>query len=575
MNEKISLKHWVSSISRWPLGMVLTASISVMLPAMADKKDGVMPTFADSLLLEPAQPATQAGVAESEAVRAVLAQKSAGENVAADQPLDVFYAQLGNALVWQSERRVNALVEALSELTGDGLTVEDYAIDKLLSDYKASRAADVAGKADFDIDATHQLLKALTHLQNGKTDPRRLVPDWDGPEGSPLPMADIIQRLLADDVAGAFERVRPGQAHYQALRQALAEYRAMDQASVAFFPPRDEALRQGDRHPDVMTLRQRLTYWGATGLLTGQVEAYPALGLESNDPEFFDSELEGAVKRFQRRHLLKDDGVVGRNTREALNASIASRIDQLRVNLERARWLAPVFEQQPPRLWVDLAGYSLIYVRPSGERWQSRVVVGSAGRETPVIHSRLTHLTINPSWTLPPTIMREDILPQVRRDPDYLERRNMQVIDYSGQPLAASEIDWESPGDIMIRQPAGSANPLGGIVIRFPNSEMIYLHDTPSRSLFGRERRALSSGCVRVEGVDELAKKLLEDSGSRQGLQTLKRSSRSDIQVNLPEQIPVALHYLTAWPDVDGEVTFRADIYQRDSRILTALDQDR
>ncbi|MFO7909590.1 MAG: hypothetical protein R6U42_06165, partial [Halomonas sp.] len=106
-----------------------------------------MPTFADSLLLEPAQPATQAGVAESEAVRAVLAQKSAGENVAADQPLDVFYAQLGNALVWQSERRVNALVEALSELTGDGLTVEDYAIDKLLSDYKASRAADAAGKA--------------------------------------------------------------------------------------------------------------------------------------------------------------------------------------------------------------------------------------------------------------------------------------------------------------------------------------------------------------------------------------------------------------------------------------------
>lgn len=575
MNEKISLQHWVSTRCRWPLGIVLTASISVMLPAMADKKDKVMPTFTDSLLLEPAHPATQAQVTESEAVRAVLAQKSAGENVAADQPLEFFYAQLGNALLWQNERRVNALVEALRELTGDGLTAEDYAIDKLLSDYKFSRAADAAGKADFDIDATHQLLNALTHLQNGKTDPHRLVSGWDGPESRPLPMADIIQRLLADDVAGAFERVRPRQAHYKALRQALAEYRGMDQASVAFFPPRDEALRQGDRHPDVMTLRQRLTYWGATGLFTGQVEAYPALGLESNDPELFDSELEGAVKRFQRRHLLKDDGVVGRNTREALNASIASRIDQLRVNLERARWLAPVFEQQPPRLWVDLAGYSLIYVRPSGERWQSRVVVGSAGRETPVIHSRLTHLTINPSWTLPPTIMREDILPQVRRDPDYLERRNMQVIDYSGQPLAASEIDWESPGDIMIRQPAGRANPLGGVVIRFPNSDMIYLHDTPSRSLFGRERRALSSGCVRVEGVDELAKKLLEDSGSRQGLQTLKRSSRSDIQVNLPEQIPVALHYLTAWPDADGEITFRADIYQRDSRILTALDQDR
>lgn len=572
MNEKRSIQHWVRTRRRWPLGVVLSVSLGAMLPAMAAENDTVMFAFADSLLLEPAPQSTQIRVAGESAIRAALMQINTDDTELTGEQLRAFYEQVDNAFVWQSERRVNALVEALRELTEDGLTVEGYATEGLLSDYQASRSTDAAGKADFDLNATRQLLNALIHLQNGKTDPRRLMPGWDGPEKRALPMRDIAQRLLADDVAGTFERVRPKQAHYQQLRQTLAEYRAMEQASVAFFPARDEALRQGDRHVDVMILRQRLTYWGATGLLPGQVEAYPALDLEGSDPELFDSELESAVKRFQRRHLLNDDGVVGRNTREALNTSIASRIDQLRVNLERARWLAPTFEQQP-RLWVDLAGFSMVYVRPSGERWRSRVVVGSAQRETPVIHSRVTHLTANPSWTLPPTIMREDVLPQVRRDPGYLERRNMQVINYAGQRLSASEIDWNSPGNIMIRQAAGGTNPLGRVVIRFPNSDMIYLHDTPSRGLFGRERRALSSGCVRVEGVAELAQMLLEDTGSRQQLQALKSASRSDIQVNLPERIPVALHYLTAWPDEDGEMTFRADIYQRDSRILTALNQ--
>lgn len=572
MNEKRSVQHWVEPRRRWPLGVVLGVSLGAMLPAMAAENDTMVFAFADSLLLEPAPQSTQVRVAGESAIRSALMQIKTEDTELAGEQLRIFYEQVGNAFVWQSESRVNALVEALRELTKDGLTVENYASESLLSDYQASRSADAAGKTDFDLNATRQLLNALAHLQNGKTDPRRLMPGWDGPEQRALPIADIARRLLADDVAGVFERVRPKQAHYQQLRQTLTEYRVMGQASVAFFPARDEALRQGDRHADVMILRQRLTYWGATGLLPGQVDAYPALDLEGSDPELFDSELESAVKRFQRRHLLNDDGVVGRNTREALNTSIASRIDQLRVNLERARWLAPTFEQQP-RLWVDLAGYSMVYVRPSGERWQSRVIVGSAQRETPVIHSRVTHLTVNPSWTLPPTIMREDVLPQVRRDPGYLERRNMQVINYTGQRLSASEVDWSSPGNIMIRQAAGSTNPLGRVVIRFPNSDMIYLHDTPSRGLFGRERRALSSGCVRVEGVAELAQMLLEDTGSRQQLQALKSSSRSDIQVNLPERTLVALHYLTAWPDEDGNITFRSDIYQRDSRILTALNQ--
>lgn len=169
--------------------------------------------------------------------------------------------------------------------------------------------------------------------------------------------------------------------------------------------------------------------------------------------------------------------------------------------------------------------------------------------------------------------MREDVLPQVRRDPGYLARRNIQVLSPSGERLDADSIDWQRPGSVMLRQAAGGANPLGRVVVRFPNSDMIYLHDTPARGLFQRDQRALSSGCVRVEGVREFAQLLLQDSGSRYQLTTLLNSSGSDRNVNLPQRIPVALHYLTAWPDAQGEVEFRDDVYRRDAALLAALSQ--
>ncbi|MGS2742864.1 L,D-transpeptidase family protein [Halomonas sp. LS-001] len=573
MNETRSIRRLAIVGRQWPLSVCLTLALGAPLFAIADDESMEI-AFADALLLESAAVETVETVETTPEAVGDPAIHEALQRRDESSLLNAFYDQVNLAFLWHSERRVNALVDALEQLSADGLTPSDYAVGSLMEEYRASRSTDRAGKAAFDLDATQQLLTALTHLQNGKLDPRALNPRWDGPESQPLPLAEIAARLMEDDVAAAFDLARPAQAHYQQLRQALADYRAMEQqGSVALFPLRDASLRLGDQHDDVMALRQRLTYWGEPGLLPGQAEAYPELGLEKGSSlDVFDSELDMAVKRFQRRHLLEDDGIVGNNTRQALNASVSTRIDQLRINLERARWIQPVFEQEP-RLWVDLAGYSMVYVRPSGEEWRSRVVVGSAKRETPVIHSQVTHLTVNPSWTLPPTIMREDVLPRLRRDPGYLARRNMHVVDFEGKRLSASSINWNSPGNIMIRQAAGSSNPLGSVVIRFPNSEMIYLHDTPSRGLFGRDQRALSSGCVRVEGVEELASMLLDDTGSKYQFPALKRSSRSDIQINLPQRIPVALHYLTAWPDVQGQVTFREDIYQRDQGVLRALDR--
>lgn len=511
--------------------------------------------------------------ADTGALEQALAQRLDTQSSAL-LPVEDFYQQLNQRPVWQDINRVEALVQALNSLEDDGLAPSDYDAGSLLNAFQVSQQAGALAQAEFDIQATTALLLALEHLSRGKVNPNEVEPKWDIPRPERrYSLLRIAHAVENDDIQGALDYVRPSSTEYAQLRDALRQYRTLaEKGNVPYLAGRDEALRPGDTNEDVLVLRQRLAYWGETNLLAADSNAYPMIEVQSavSNQRTYDTELERAVKQFQRRHQLQEDGVVGQRTRLALNTPVTSRIDQLRVNLERARWIKPT-QTNEPRVWVDIAGYRLHYTRPNGEHWDARVVVGTPRRETPIIHSAISHLTINPSWTIPPTIMREDVLPQVRRDPGYLARRNIQVISHSGERLNADAIDWQRPGAVMLRQVSGGGNPLGRVVVRFPNSEMIYLHDTPSRGLFQRDQRALSSGCVRVEGVTEFAQLLLQDSGSRYQLSSLLNSSGSDRNVNLPQRIPVALHYLTAWPNAQGEVEFRDDIYRRDADLLAAL----
>ncbi|MBE0463490.1 MAG: L,D-transpeptidase family protein [Halomonadaceae bacterium] len=542
MNEMQSLRQWA-------IGAALGLALS-QIPF------GIMPAHAANELLQ--QALTQQGQIGSQG----------------QLPVEEFYQLRNETLAWQSESAVEALVAALNTLESDGLNPADYRADRLMSAFQNSQNAGESAQAAFDIQATQALLLALDHLERGKVNPRDVEPSWDvaRPERH-YSLLRVTHAVDDQDLERAFSLARPASSEYQQLREALSQYRHIATlGSAPYLGAREESLRPGDVDDDVTTLRQRLTLWGETGLLTADSSAYPMIGVQvaGGDKRTFDAELEAAVKRFQRRHQLKEDGVVGEQTRLALNATATSRVDQLRVNLERARWIGPM-QSSEPRVWVDIAGYQLHYIRPNGQQWNARVVVGSSRRETPIIHSSISHLTINPSWTIPPTIMREDVLPRVRQNADYLAQHNMQVINMSGAQLDPAEVDWQRPGGIMLRQVAGNSNPLGRVVVRFPNNDMIYLHDTPAQGLFRRNQRALSSGCVRVEGVREFAQMLLQDSGSRYQLSTLLNSGGSDRNVNLPQRIPVALHYLTAWPNAQGEVEFRSDIYRRDASLLAAL----
>ena len=310
--------------------------------------------------------------------------------------------------------------------------------------------------------------------------------------------------------------------------------------------------------PRVAALRARLAM---TGDLEGPMEAVA--------PELFDAAVEEAVKRFQQRHGLDADGVVGRQTLAELNVPVEARIAQLRVNMERVRW---IFRDLEPRfILVNIARYRVLLVENGEVVWSTRAVVGRPYRQTPLFRARMTYLEFNPTWTVPPTILREDLLPDIRRDPSVLQQRNMTVLDHQGRRVDPDTIDWSSTTArnfrYMIRQEPGPENALGQVKFMFPNQYHVYMHDTPARGLFRRAARGFSSGCIRLERPFELADILL--AGTQWDAAAVA-SGRTRV-VNLPQPITVLIIYGTAVPE-DGRIHFADDIYRRDARLLAALD---
>jgi murein L,D-transpeptidase YcbB/YkuD len=224
---------------------------------------------------------------------------------------------------------------------------------------------------------------------------------------------------------------------------------------------------------------------------------------------------------------------------------------------------------------TDIAGFRVTYIRDGDVIWKSRAQVGKPYRKTPVFRSEITYLDINPTWTVPPTILYQDIIPRLRKDPDYLNKKDMRVLEYSGRPVDASSIDWSkySSGRFpyMIRQNPGPGNALGRIKFMFPNKHSVYLHDTPNKSLFGRTERAFSSGCIRVENPYDLAKLLLKSDQWNKARILEVVDSKKTTSVPLPSPVAVILLYWTVNADADGHVVFKKDIYNRDGLILAGL----
>ncbi|MEP1214108.1 MAG: L,D-transpeptidase family protein [Marinobacter sp.] len=313
----------------------------------------------------------------------------------------------------------------------------------------------------------------------------------------------------------------------------------------------------------MQTLKARLS---AQGYLQ-----HPSRG-GSGNPGYYAAATADAITRFQADFSLTQDGRAGRATIQALNRQPADLLATLRANLERLRW---PFNQPVDRgLVVDIASAEATLYDKGKAVWHNRVQVGKPGRETPELRSLITHFTLYPAWNIPKSIFVNDMLPRIMSDPGYLQRRNIRVLDHSGNELPPEPAYWPSPASMRLQQQPGPSNPLGSIAIRFSNPFEVYLHDTPAGELFSSPERFYSNGCVRVEDVESLAGTLFGLHSWRTEKPFDERFANSETRnVRLPRSVPILMTYRTAINSEESAMRFRSDRYRRDRYLISLLDR--
>ena len=451
--------------------------------------------------------------------------------------------------LWQDPQRLSELKRELEQLDDDGLERRDYRF-----------ALQATAPMDYcaELRVSSQYLLALEHLSRGRLVQSDHEPLWQAdmlPSVSVAAVSTFAMTGLAENIAAAFEKARPGLPAYRNLRAA---YAATDRhASSRPDVPSGPLLRPGMSDERV-------------GLIAKLLQQDGFLSEAETTTQVYDQALEQAVRRFQASHGLQVDAIIGPQTLSEMNVSPAQRVRQMQVNLERLRWINAL--RSDYLLLVNVASGHIQLLRGNDPIWQARAQTGRPSRPTPLLVSRINRISLNPSWTVPPTILREDTLPQIRRNPDYLDEHNMLALDTQGNRLDPQQINWNNPRGVILRQQPGPSNPLGQLVFRLPNPFSIYLHDTPSQHLFQQANRNLSSGCVRVEAAEALADHLmaeLSDSQRERIAEQLASGQTHEISLTNGPQVIIA--YWTAFADAEGRAAFVPDRYGLDRAIEAAL----
>ncbi|MDE9453277.1 L,D-transpeptidase [Xenorhabdus bovienii] len=453
--------------------------------------------------------------------------------------------------LWQDKNTVQQFEQQLFELSLAGVQPQ---FGKWLTQLHSAELSDMGR----DIILSDAMLGYLHFVNNVK----KKGDSWLYSKNSyklDLPPSDLIdkwqQHITDNHVFSYITALSPDNPMYKNMRKEMLKQLADKQPWSEF--SMKGTLRPGQNSESVVMLREIL-------IRSDTLDS----SIVKPENKVYNKELVAAVKSFQALHGLSADGVIGQSTKVWLNTTPQTRARIMALNIQRLRIIPGNI---PTSILVNIPNYSLFYYLDGKEVLNSKVVVGRPSRKTPIMSSELNNVVINPPWTVPTSMTRKDIAPRAMRDPSYFRSRGYTVFSSwsnDAKVIDPSSINWEvtTPNNFpyRIRQAPGPTNSLGRFKFNMPNSEAIYLHDTPNQASFGREMRAVSSGCVRVNKAPELANMLLGNAGWNKDRVSNSLKTWTTAYVNIPKKIPVFLYYQTAWVDEGGVPQYRADIYDYD-----------
>ncbi len=464
-----------------------------------------------------------------------------------------------NELVPQAQQMLNVI----SKAEEDALDPKDYQI----VDFKASFANLEKAKSDtaefkklqreIDVDLSATYFLWASDYYRGRVIPKENeAVEWDVKRNK-IKLHKALATVLKDRKSKyGYANFQPLHKDYAKLKQTLAAYRKIKDAGGWPQLPKGTKLKPGASSPTVATLRKRLKT--------------AASQTDSASAQIYDERLVAAVKSFQRSQGLKADGELGGETLRLLNEPIDERIKTIILNMERWRWIPKSFE--PDYLLVNIPEYKLHVFEKSKEVMNMKVIVGKTLNSTPIFSDKMEYVVLSPYWNVPISITKDELAPKMVSNPGYLERLDMEVITPKGDLVDPASIDWASVSEdnfkYIVRRRPGPKNDLGNVKFIFPNSDDIYLHDTPNDALFSQAERGFSHGCVRVEKPVDLAEYLLRNiPGYNRDKILSVISERQEKHVSLKQTLPVYLVYFTAWVDDEGNAHFRDDIYGHDKKL--------
>jgi L,D-transpeptidase YcbB len=485
-----------------------------------------------------------------------------------------FYEAASYAPAWlnnyEPTQQAQTLIEVLKQADAKGLNAEDYDgsrwADRLAHLHQSPSPAD---RARFDAALTVCVMRYLSDLHIGRVNPQHFKFNLDvSAKKYDLPTFLRDKLMQGADVRAELDQVEPPFAGYKRTLRALQQYTELSrQDNGEQLPVPAKPVDPGGTYDGVPRLTRLLR-------LLGDLPD----GAASESSNVYAGPLVDAVKHFQARHGLGPDGRLGTHTLKQLNTPLSFRVKQLRLTMERWRWVPYQFPRPP--IVVNIPEFGLRTYNQDGTiDLMMNVIVGKAYRhETPVFERDMKYVVFRPYWNVPPSILRSEIVPAIRKDRDYIARKNYEVVTPQGSVITSGTISDDilqqlSAGKLMVRQKPGPTNALGLVKLMFPNEYNVYLHSTPSQQLFSQSRRDFSHGCIRVEKPAELAAWVLRDKPewSLERVRAAMQTGKDNVQVNLTNPVPVLIIYGTAVVDQQNEVHFFDDIYGYDADLEKVL----